>query len=162
MIGLIIAIIVYNFIAFKTNKKLTGNQIIQIWTFTVAFQIIFDVIVDYKYHGYWYFTKAIDWQGIIPHLLLVPPVNIIFLNWYPFEKKITKQFAYLVTFVLAIVIYEAIAKLPNPWGYFHNGWWTLGYSAIVDPILLLILLGFYKWICQLEIKAVNKYRQNGD
>jgi hypothetical protein len=152
LIGLIVAIVVFNFIAFKTNKTLTSNQVVHIWTFTVCFQLLFDVIVDYKYHGYWYFTKAIDWKGILPHLMLVPPVNIIFLNWFPYGKKTLKKIAYITIFVLAILLYEVITLLPNPWGYFHNGWWKLWHSAIVDPILLLILLSFYKWICNLEKK----------
>ncbi|PLS06682.1 hypothetical protein CVD27_07070 [Neobacillus cucumis] len=75
---------------------------------------------------------------------------MMFLNWYPFKNKIIKQSIYIVLFTLAIVIYEAIALLPEPWGYFHNGWWKLWYSAIIDPILLLMLLGYYKLICKTE------------
>ncbi|MDQ0200452.1 hypothetical protein J2S10_003641 [Neobacillus ginsengisoli] len=51
MIGLIIAIIVFNLIAFKTNKIPTTNQIVHIWSFTIAFQTVFDVFVEFKYHG---------------------------------------------------------------------------------------------------------------
>jgi len=54
MIGLIIAIIISNFIAFKTNKSLTPNQIIHIWTFTIALQALVDTYIDAKYHAYWY------------------------------------------------------------------------------------------------------------
>lgn len=54
MIGLIITIILVNFIAFKTNKRLTANQIVHLWLFTIAFQSNFDVYIDLKYHGYWY------------------------------------------------------------------------------------------------------------
>lgn len=60
MIGLIAAIIVFNFIAFKTNKILTTNQIVHIWAFTIAFQTVFDVYVEFKYHGYWYFAEEVD------------------------------------------------------------------------------------------------------
>lgn len=52
MIGLIIAIIIFNIIAFKTNKNLTANQIIHIWLFTITLQKTFDVFVDLKFHGY--------------------------------------------------------------------------------------------------------------
>jgi hypothetical protein len=158
MIGLAIAIIVFNFIAFKTNKILSGNQIVHIWAFTVAFQTIFDVFVEFKYHGYWYFDKALDWKGVLPHMLLIPPVNLIFLNWYPYKTNITKQISYLIVFVIAILIYELITLLPEPWGYFHRGWWKLWHAVIIDPILLLILLGYYKWICYLEKKACLSVR----
>ncbi|WP_075983549.1 hypothetical protein [Bacillus massilinigeriensis] len=155
MIGLLIAVIIFNFAAFKTNKNLTGNLIVHIWSFTVAFQVIFDVLIEFKYHGYWYFEKEIDWRGLIPHMLLIPPVNMLFLNWFPFKSSGWKKLMYLFLWVIAILIYEWIALLPEPWGYFHYGWWNLMYAVIVDPILFLILLGYYKWVYKLEKKAVH-------
>ncbi|MFC3883924.1 hypothetical protein ACFOU2_10575 [Bacillus songklensis] len=155
MIGLILAIIVFNFIAFRTNKRLTVNQIVHIWTFTIAFQLIFDVIVEFKYHGYWYFDKGVNWAGVLPHTVLVPPVNMMFLNWYPFKNAISKQIAFMIIWVIGVLIYEVLTLLPDPWGYFHYGWWKLWYAAIIDPILLLILLTYYKWICKLEKKAIS-------
>ncbi|MEH7072692.1 hypothetical protein [Neobacillus drentensis] len=155
MIGLLIAIILFNYLAFKKNKILTGNQTVQIWTFTIAFQVLFDIFIEFKFHGYWYFDKGIDWEGILPHVFLVPPANMIFLNWYPFKSKVINKLIYLALFTIGILIYEAIALLPAPWGYFHYGWWKLWHAAILDPILLLILLGYYKWICKLELKACS-------
>nr|WP_246586567.1 hypothetical protein [Cytobacillus gottheilii] len=149
MIGLIVAIILFNFIAFKTNKRLTPNQIVHIWAFTIAFQQSFDIIVEFKYHGYWYFDKRIDWVGLLPHTILVPPVNMMFLNWYPFKEKFIKQFSYIFIWVISILVYEAITLLPQPWGFFHYGWWTIWHTAVIDPILLLILLRYYKWISNL-------------
>lgn len=153
MIGLLLAVITFNFIAFKNNKILSANQVVHIWLFTVAFQTIFDSLVEYKYFGYWYFSKEVDWLGLLPHLFLIPPVNLIFLNWFPFKRGFTRQFSYLFLFVMAILIYEVVTLLPEPWGYFHYGWWKLWHAAILDPLLLLILLGYYKWICHLEKKA---------
>ncbi|MDQ0973738.1 hypothetical protein QFZ31_003616 [Neobacillus niacini] len=157
MIGLLIALAVFNYLGFKTNKLLNGNQILHIWLFTIALQVLFDVFIEFKYHAYWYFDKELDWRGIIPHVFLIPPVNMFFLNWFPFKKGWMKQAIYLTVFVVAILIYEVITLLPEPWGYFHYGWWKLWHAAILDPILLLILLGFYKWICKLEKKACLMY-----
>ncbi|MGI8386468.1 hypothetical protein [Robertmurraya sp. P23] len=150
MIGLIIAIILFNLIAFKTNKRLTANQIVHIWVFTIAFQVGFDLFVEFKYHGYWYFNKGIDWVGLLPHTVLIPPVNMMFLNWFPFKKSVWKRFIYIFFWVIGILIYESITLLPEPWGYFHYGWWKLWHAAIVDPVLLLILLGYYNWVRKLE------------
>ncbi|MCM2531721.1 hypothetical protein NDK43_04010 [Neobacillus pocheonensis] len=150
MIGLIMAIILVNFIAFKTNKRLTKNQIVHIWLFTIAFQMNFDFYIDMEYHGYWYFTQNADLKELPTNIALVPPANMIFLNFYPFEKSKIKQGIFFILFLIGILTYEAISLLPEPWGYFHFGWWNLGYSAILDPILLLILLGYYKWICTIE------------
>ncbi|MCM3567747.1 CBO0543 family protein [Neobacillus mesonae] len=155
MIGLILAVILFNFISFKTNKILSTNQIVHIWTFTIALQTLFDMYVEVKYHGYWYFSKGIELAGLIPHLVLIPAVNMMFLNWYPQNSKLLKKILYFTGFVIAILIYEAITLLPEPWGYFHYGWWNLWYAIIIDPILLLILLQYYKWICKLEKKSAS-------
>ncbi|MGM0923312.1 MAG: hypothetical protein ACQEWW_19205 [Bacillota bacterium] len=160
MTGLIIAIILFNFIAFKTNNRLTANQIVHIWTFTIALQGLGDIYIDTKYNGYWYFSKDIDGWSEIPTLtMLIPPVNMMFLNWYPFGRPFHKRIIYVFYWVIGIVIYEAITLFPEPWGYFSYGWWNLWYSAIIDPLLLLIVLGYYKWICKLENKLLASKKQ---
>ncbi|EOR21916.1 hypothetical protein A499_20798 [Niallia nealsonii AAU1] len=50
MIGLLLSVFLFNFIAYKTNKKLTWNQILHIWLFTISFQQLFDLYVDVGYH----------------------------------------------------------------------------------------------------------------
>ncbi|MGR3763082.1 CBO0543 family protein [Rossellomorea sp. NS-SX7] len=145
MLGLMIAVILFNFIAFKTNKILTAKQIAHIFAFTIAFQLSFDLYVDLKYHGYWYFTKAVDWAALPAHTILLPPVNMMFLNWYPFDQSRWRRILFIICWSAALLLYEVIALLPSPWGYFHNGWWSLGYSAVLDPILLIILLVYYKY-----------------
>lgn len=72
MIGLLIATILFNTIAFKTNKRLTKNQILHIWTFTICAQMTFDVMIEFKYWGYWYFDKNPNWGGLMAHIVLVP------------------------------------------------------------------------------------------
>lgn len=149
MIGLLSAIIIFNFIALKLNK-LTANQTLHIWMFTIAFQSVFDVMVEFKYKGYWYFTKEPNWAGILPHTILIPPVNVLFLSFFPFKKRRIVQFVYIFLWTIAIVAYEALTLLPEPWGYFNSGWWKLWHSAIVDPILFLILLAFFRYVKKVE------------
>jgi hypothetical protein len=150
MIGLILAIILFNLIAFKNHERLSANQVVHIYSFTIAFQSIFDVIIEFKYHGYWYFTKNVEWVDVLPHTLLIPPINILFLNWYPFRAKLIKQIMYFAIWIVAILGYERLTLIPNPWGYFHYGWWKMWHAVLIDPILFGILLGYYKWICKLE------------
>lgn len=152
MLGLIIAILVFNFIAFKTKKIFTANQIVHIWLFTIAFQSAFDFYLEFKYEGYWYFGKRVEWIDLLAHTVLIPPVNMMFLNWYPFKRSIVRQTVYMILWVVIILIYELITLLPRPFGYFNYGWWEWWHAAILDPFLLLILLFFYKWIRKLEKK----------
>ncbi|MCM3727881.1 hypothetical protein M3226_19690 [Neobacillus cucumis] len=152
MIGLIIATVIFNLIALKIKKRISLSLMHQIWVFTIAFQTVFDVFVDFKYHGYWYFSKNIDWQEALA-LFLVPPVNIVFLNYFPYKKTFMKKILYMTGWEIILLLYEVIALLPEPWGYFHYGWWTLWHSLVINPFLLLILLGYYKWIVKLEKRS---------
>jgi hypothetical protein len=49
-----------------------------------------------------------------------------------------------------------LTLLPEPWGYFYYGWWNLWHSAILNPVLLLILLGYYKAVCKLEDRLLAR------
>lgn len=152
MIGLTISIIIFNAIALR-KSRLTANQSLHIWIFTIAFQAIFDTIIEFKFHGYWYFSKEIDWRGLLAHTILLPPVNIMFLSYFPFQKNRGKQFIYIFLWTLGILLYEAATLLPEPWGYFHSGWWKLWHSAAVDPILFLLLIGYFNWVIRLENRS---------
>lgn len=156
MIGLIFAIILFNVVAFTTNKHLTKNQIVHIWTFTIVFQMLFDGYIDHNYLGYWYFDQGIGLFDFLPVTVLVPPVNIMFLNWYPFNSTLFKKSMYFLYWLIFILIYEVIALLPEPWGYFNYGWWKLWYSMLIDPILLIILVKYYKWVCKIEKASLLK------
>ena len=150
MIGMLIAIVLFNVVAFITNKRLSKNQIVHIWVFTIALQGLADLYIDQKYHGYWYFSKGIEWASLPTLTMTIPPVNMMFLNGYAFNASLFKKTLYYLYWLIFMVIYEGITLLPEPWGYFHYGWWKLWYSIIVDPLLLMILLNYYKWICKIE------------
>ncbi|TKC16361.1 hypothetical protein [Robertmurraya kyonggiensis] len=157
MIGLATGIVVFIFIALKINRKLPMNHVLQIWTFSAAFQTGFDVYMIVRFKGYWYFdSETIEYAAILPHLLLVPAVNIIFLNGYPFNSPRIKRVLYIAIWTIGIVIYELITLLPEPWGFLRYGWWNIGYSALLDPILLYILVQYYKLIKKLDENEFNK------
>lgn len=158
MIGLLIAVVLFNFLAIKLNKKLNANRILHIWMFTSTFQLLFDTFIDFKYLGYWYFTQEIDWISILNIIFLVQPVNIIFLNYYPFKKKKYIKILFILCFNLIILLYEKIALLPEPWGYFHYGWWRIWYSAVINPILFFFLIFYYNYIVYLEQKIIRHSR----
>ncbi|WP_186580573.1 hypothetical protein [Aquibacillus kalidii] len=150
MIGLILSIIVFNLLAYLNNDNLTRNQMVHIWTFTIALNTLVDIYIDLKYLGYWYFTKDVDWISLLNLTILIPPVNVLYINWFPLKSSLLKQIAYIGGWVISLLLYELIALLPQPFGYFHYGWWNLGYSAVLDPFLLLIVLFYYKWVKYLE------------
>lgn len=155
MIVLFISVILFNVIALKMNKIPTTNRIVHIWLFTITLQLLFDLVIEFKYQAYWYFGKDIDWVGMPAHIILIPPVNIMLLSWFPFKAPYFKKAIYISCWTIVSILYEAVSLLPEPWGFFHFGWWKLWYDLIIVPILILILLGYYKWICTIEKKLQN-------
>ena len=150
VVGLIISIFVFNYCAFRLNKHLNKNQILHIYIFSITFQLLFDIIIDFKLHAYWYFTIAIEWHVLLYALFLVPPVNILFLNCFPFKKSITKKIIAICLWNFAFLLYEFIALFPEPWGYFHYGWWKWWYSALLNPFLLYLVITYYRFIQKIE------------
>ncbi len=150
MVILYSAIVLFNLLAYKTVKRFSLNMITHIFAFTCACQYFFDIFVDLKYKAYWYGTQGVDWSLLPAYLFLIPPVNLMFLNWFPINKSIGKQILYILIWEIPLLAFEYITLLPEPWGFFHYGWWTLWHSALINPILLLILLGYYKWVNKIE------------
>ncbi|MCL1631512.1 hypothetical protein M3N64_06055 [Sporolactobacillus sp. CPB3-1] len=150
MIGLLLAVVLFNCLAFLINKRLTKNQLVHIWMFTVALQVLVDGYLCKKYHAYWYFSGHAEWKALFALTVLIPPVNIIFLNSYPFGKSLVKKALTIFCWNLAITAYELITLLPEPWGYFRYGWWKTYYSFLVNPFLLWIVAAYYRWIRKIE------------
>lgn len=155
MILLFTSIILFNLIAYKYSKRLTQNQICHIWIFTISFQVLFDIFMEYKYMAYWYFDKGVDWLGLLAHIFLIPPVNVIFLNGFPSKSSLLRQLVYIVLWTCFVLIYEYTTMLPEPIGFFHLGWWEVWYDIFVAPVLFIILLGYYKYILILEKRVLD-------
>ncbi|MED1203071.1 hypothetical protein [Heyndrickxia acidicola] len=151
MIGLLISVLIAAYLFMKFHARLTPNQILHIWVFSFAFHQWFDVVVLIKHQGYWYFSKeAIEWKGLIPYIFLVPPINIVYLNQFPFQKSLLRKVFYIFLWTICIFLYELFTLLPEPWGFFHYGWWKWWYSILLDPILLFIVLMYYHLIQRVE------------
>ncbi|WP_286137295.1 hypothetical protein [Bacillus sp. 7894-2] len=52
-----------------------------------------------------------------------------------------KKVSYFIIPEIFLLGHETAALLPHPFCFFHYGWWNLWYSAFVNPILLMILMG---------------------
>lgn len=157
MIILYSSVVVLNSLAYKLVKKLSANSALHIWVFTCAFQLFFDIFIDVKYHGYWYGTQGIDWNVFPAYCALIPPVNLLFLNFFPFGRSLLRRIVYIAAWEVGLLGYELLALQPDPWGYFHYGWWSIWHSAVINPFLLLILTGYYKWILRLEARLIRQH-----
>jgi hypothetical protein len=136
MILLFISIFLFNLIALIKNK-IPSIRNVSIWTFTIAFQVVFDMIVEFKYNGYWYFDKGVDWFGILAHTALIPPVNIMLLSWFPFNTNLFKQAIYITCWTVGVIVYEALVLLPEPWGFFPLDGGSCGMMYLLSLFLYL-------------------------
>ena len=106
------------------------------------------------------FYQGIEYSGLLAHLLLVPPVNVLFIKNGIHIMRMVESSFYIITMGNGTLGYEFLALLPEPWGYFHYGWWNIGYSIILNPILLILLYLYYKWIVlKIEKSACNHYER---
>ncbi|MCF3944803.1 hypothetical protein [Oceanobacillus alkalisoli] len=78
MLGLIIAIIAFNGIAFMRVKRLAKSHIVHICTFTILFHVSVDLLLSVKYGAYWYFDREIQWLDVPAVALLSPSAALLF------------------------------------------------------------------------------------
>ena len=157
MIIFIVSIVIFNFVAYVMKKQLTKIEILLIWEFSMVLEILFDIYMDEKTSGYWYCGKGIDWTNVIAYSVLIPPVCVIFLNWYQLNNySWLIRVEYFIFWLIFLLVYELLALTPKPWGYFHYGWWKLVYSVLLDPFLLMLLVFYYKWVRKIENELITK------
>ena len=89
MLGLIIAVILFNSVAFITNKRLTKNQIVHTMD-------IYNNITDWLLICIWVLNimvigiliKALNGSDLPAFTLLGAPIIMLFLNWLSSSKLI--------------------------------------------------------------------------
>jgi hypothetical protein len=97
--------------------------------------------LDLKLNLFGYIAPGDQWSGFLP-IFLYPPVNTIFLNYYPYDKAKFHKLMYILGWTVFCLVYE-VAALRS--GFFYYLRWKLWYSALCYPVLLLMVLGNYKF-----------------
>lgn len=114
-----------------------------IWTtalFSLVLENMSDMALDLKLNLFGYIAPGNQWSGFLP-VFLYPPVNAIFLNYYPYKKSRLHKFMYVVGWTAFCLVYE-VGALRS--GFFYYTKWKLWYSALCYPVLLLMVL----WNCK--------------
>ncbi|WP_375709388.1 CBO0543 family protein [Niallia sp. NCCP-28] len=137
MILLFVSIAIFIAIIFIMPKRLTMIEYYATSLSSIILQLLTDLYLEFKYHLYGYFSSQIDWISLLIFFFIYPPVNIIFLNFYPYKSKILKKSLFLSFWVIFSVSYEWVAVKTE---FFYYSGWKLWYSAIIYPVLFIILL----------------------
>lgn len=103
--------------------------------FALTFVLIVDTYLSLQFDLYGYFFEGgFDYRTLIVHFGIYPTYNIIFLNFFP--KKRLNQLLYILGHSFILVAFEwTTIKV----GAFHHKEWEIWYSAMLYPIILLIL-----------------------
>ncbi|WP_319005799.1 CBO0543 family protein [Metabacillus niabensis] len=114
--------------------------------FSTVLQLITDIYLEFKYNFYWYFSPGVDYITLWVVFWIYPSVNILFLNFYPTNKKFSTSVYYILGWTLFALVYEWVAV---NYGFFQYNGWKLWYSAIIYPFLYLLLYINWKIIRRL-------------
>lgn len=137
MTFIVISVIIMFAFVYFMPKKLSRIEMYTTSLFAVLFAILTDLYLDVKYHLYWYITKEVEWRWMIILLGGKPPVNLIFLNFFPFHSRWSRKTIYILFWALFLTLFELgtvhIGKV------LHYGEWNIWLSALLYPFILLIL-----------------------
>ncbi|WP_424923011.1 CBO0543 family protein [Alicyclobacillus sacchari] len=122
-------------------KHISGLQIWSVSLFSLVTECLSDMILDLKLNLFGYFSPGYQWSGFLP-IFLYPPINAVFLNYYPYKARKWYRLLYIVGWIAFCLGYE-IAALKSKFFYYHH--WKLWYSAMCYPVLLLMVLCNFKF-----------------
>lgn len=136
-------LILFNIIAVLMPKRLTRIEIYATSFFAITFGRTVDAFLDIKYNMYGFITEGVNYLGVLGQFLIYPSISTLFLNYFPSTKNIISKTLYILSWSLFSVTFEWISLQT---GFFYYTTWKLWYSALLYPILFLILLSNLKII----------------
>ncbi|WP_307290720.1 CBO0543 family protein [Bacillus sp. SORGH_AS_0510] len=131
-----IFLILYNMFAIFMKKRISYFEIYITSFFAIAFGRTVDAIFDVMYKLYWFLDKEPDWPGLFAQFLIYPSTNAIFLNFFPFKKRMTSKFLYIFAWTVFSLLIELLSLKT---GFFTYNGWKMWYSAAFYPLTFLVL-----------------------
>lgn len=146
MVFALVSALLFTSIAYLIRKRITYIEMYATSLFTIVFQLIVDIILEFNYNFYGYFEYGVDYKTFIAIFLIYPPLNIIYLNYFPLEKSIWMKLVYILLWCIFSVVYEYLSV---NYGFFYYENWNLWYSAMIYPFVYIILTINFIWIKKL-------------
>jgi hypothetical protein len=146
---LIISAIAFPLILYLMPKRISRLELYATTGTAVYVQLITDVYLHIKLDWYGYFQShpRVGWATLLLTPLYIP-INPLFLNFYPYSKRKMIKTLYIIGWSVFSITYEWVA---DKTGMFYHHEWKLSHSAIVYPILFILL--------RLQLTLVRKIKQ---
>lgn len=111
--GLNILFLIASLITFYTIALLIPKRIswLQIWSttlFSLVVENMSNMALDLKLNLFGYIAPGDQWSGFLP-IFLYPPVNAIYLNYYPFGWTKFRKLIYIAYWTAFCLVYEVAA-----------------------------------------------------
>jgi hypothetical protein len=150
MVVVLITVAIFATTIIFMPKRITWLEIYTTSWFAIAFCSLVDIYLDLKLHLYGFFNREkVDWEVLILYFGMYPLYNAIFLNFFP-ASSLWRKILYFLANEVVLVSYE---WLMIQTGVIFYAKWTLWYSALAYPFILLILCWNWKITKQLFNKA---------
>jgi hypothetical protein len=128
--------IVFVLIFFMSHKKISKLEVYVTSLFSAFISLVGDIIMGLFFDTFYYFEKGIEGRDLIFHVIIYPATNLLFLNYFPIKEKIIIKAGYIIFWTLVSLGIEVIYVSTGIFVYQN---WNFFYSAIVYPILFIIL-----------------------
>jgi hypothetical protein len=135
-----------NSFAIISKKRITKIEIYTTSLFALTLSAIADVFLDLKYELYHYFKEDVEYVDLVAIFGIYPAINILFLNYFPFQKTLRIKIIYILGWTIFAICYEWVAVHTE---FFNYSGWKLLYSIPIYPLLYIILfynLKFVRWL----------------
>jgi hypothetical protein len=154
MVYVLISAFLFTAIAYLIKKRISYVEMYASSIFSIVFQLITDIILEFKYNLYGYFDKGVDFPTFIVTIFIFPSLTIIFLNYFPLNRKLLHKFFYILGWSIFAIIYEYFSVKSELFYYVD---WKLWYSALIYPFIYLIIYLNFIWI-----KKLQKHQDNAN
>lgn len=151
MVFIITSIIIALAIFIMMPKKISYIEMYTASLFSIVFQLITDILLEFKYNLYGYFNEGVEYRTFWVVFGVYPLFTMIFLNYFPYGKRKLIKVGYIIAWTIFALIYEYISVQVGAF-YYNN--WKLMYSALTYPIVYLVI--YYNFIIIRKLLLLNK------
>ncbi|MFS0672100.1 CBO0543 family protein [Ornithinibacillus sp. 179-J 7C1 HS] len=138
MIFLVSSILITLAVFIMMPKNLTYVEIYTTSLFAIVFQLLTDIHLEFKYNLYGYFEEGVDYKTLLVIFFIYPLFSSIYLNHFPYHRKKLIKLLYIIAWTIFSLCFEYSSVLT---GVFYYNNWKLGYSALIYPIVYLMIYG---------------------
>lgn len=146
MFLVLLSVIIFNTVVWFMPKNISRIELYTTSLFAIVLQLSADIFLSFKFKLYWYFNKGVDTETFLVIFGLYPQVNMMFLNFFPYNKRLFSKIMYILGWSVFAVFYEFLIVHSNVFKY---GGWKLWYSIPIYPVLYITLLFNHLFVKQL-------------